>query len=262
MRSFARRLVAILAFAASVGSAASGGGCLPPDRSVERGAIYMHLESKSQVVLSSPYRITFERISMIAGADLVDCHSVFYVERSPPILSIFDLTRGITFEHRSLKEPRCGLVAGFINNPNHVVPRVEADMPQREVGLLVRPDGVGQRGNVYIAATVEAPVYEGAPDIPIDPTFTRRFELVMYELSGFQTASTVVIHGAKIDLTFTFDTADVGAAIAASSSWDASRDGGVVTMDELNAEDQNRIKSSVAGAWRRQPGIRDIDGGL
>jgi hypothetical protein len=233
-----RGRLAAIAFASVCAGAAALCACLPADESVERGAVYVHLRRVDAFAFEG---FAIDRLLLLAGAAVPDCHTTYYVDRPKPPYGVYvlSLDEPLLFEHRSLRESQCGVTTGFLNVES--APVRGPGVTQAEYDEMYQPK-ITTVGAVHIYAHV---VYDS-----FDHRFDKKFDIVLTGLRGGATAETDVPRGGHRELAFTFDTTDLAYAILATASRDVDGDG-VVRTDELDTSSSVALKQKVAGAWRR-----------
>lgn len=261
LRRAALRLAwAALGIALLATSARALVGCLPPDQSTERGAIYVTLDATPLKNRVGPYSVTFEKLTMIVGADTVQCHSLFYVDRATGPVAVLDLTAPYTFEKRAITDGACVVVAGFIlaKDAPFLGPGVSTEEAAR-----VRPDGVGRLGNVHLRARVRYPADDGDA-APPPGAYERVVDVSLEDVTGAQTTGYEIIvpHGARADVATTFDTSRLARAVINVIYEDKNQDG-VVTNAELRVDEIMTLVQAASDRWgpmRLAPGV-GVDAG-
>jgi len=238
-------VAALVTTLAALALSLSLAACLPPDQSTERGAIYVKLEARPLKVRTGPYSVTFERLTMIVGADTVQCHSLFYVDRATGPVAVIDFTQPYTFEKRAITDGACVVVGGFILAKDE--PFVAAGVSAEEAAR-VRPDGVGRLGNVHVRARVRYPDDDSGGTTPV--AFDRVVDVLLEGVSGAQTTGYEIIvpHGDRADLTSTYDTTRLAQALIYVSYEDRDRDG-VVTGTELRPDEMQSLVQAASDRW-------------
>lgn len=222
----------------------AAGACLPPDNSKERGAIYVHLSAAPLIQdRLGGYRIDFERVAMIVSGDVIQCHSMFYVERPKSAVAVLDLMRPFTFEHRSLLDDSCGTVGGFVNLAN-AVPFIAEGITEDERKLLM-PDGIGVVGSMHVVARIRS-AFESPGAVP----FERKVDVVIHNVTGFSmiAAGVAVPSAGKSDVAFGFSLTPLATELTNVTAWDRSRDG-TITTEELPPYIMARIRIALADKW-------------
>ena len=155
--------------------------CLPPDDSVERGAIYAELDADALVHDFGAAVVTVERVVVLAGSAVPDCHVTYYVDRPAPPVAVVDLAKPYVIEHRGLDERNCRINGGFI--------KVEGT-PTRGPGVtdedwaLLWGAGGGDAGAARVVVRIDYPFSNGARPA--------RFDLVFRDLRGSELGVTEV----------------------------------------------------------------------
>ncbi len=226
------------------GIAGAGVACLPPDRAIERGAVYIELTANAKKVDVSGFEIAFDRITVVAGADLINCHSVYFVERPLPPLAVFDVFTPRMFELRSITEVECVAAGGFIVNDSE--PTIATGISDEELGLL-QPNGPGtlRAGSAHVVANLRYVVRGGADD---PNAYRRKFDLTVFGMANAKTALVKVPRGDKTDVRITFDTDRVARALVPLLVWDVDRDQ-VITSAELSPSAAEAFRNELGDAW-------------
>lgn len=229
-----------------IGIGVVGVACLPPDNAIERGAVYIELTANAKKVDVSGFEITFDRITVVAGADLINCHSVYYVERPLPPLAVFDVFTPRMFELRSITEVDCVAAGGFIVNDSE--PTIANGISNEEL-LFLQPGGAGPRtlkaGSAHVVADLRY-VVGGAVDDP--NAYRRKFDLTVFGMANAKTALVKVPRGDKTDVRITFDTDRVARALVPLLVWDVDRDR-VITTAELSPSAAEAFRNELGDAW-------------
>lgn len=220
--------------------------CLPPDRSIERGAIYTHLRAGPLRVDYGSYRVDFERLTMILGADTIGCHARFYVDRSSGPVRIVDMARPYTFEHRAITDEECVVAAGFIQAQD--APVADPALPESEV-KLVEPSPPGQLGTMHVVARVTYVVpEEDDPSAP--PIFQKRVDVLLFGVTGAKSSvlPVPVPHGDKNDVESKYQTITLANQLVTASFYDLNRDD-LVTTAELDTTTLEALRRAASDQW-------------
>ncbi len=215
--------------------------CLPHDESTPRGAIYAELGAGARVHDYLSIVVTIERVVVLAGSAVPDCHLTYFVDRPQAPVAVVDLDQPFVIEHRALDERSCRINGGFI--------KVE-DTPQRGPGVTDEDWALLWDGSEAGAARVVARVdvrSAGAPRPPV------RFDLVYRDLRGSVLGVTEVPAGGKTDIAYEWDSSDLAQQIVSTlltGSFDRDRDG-VVRVDELSPRAREVARVAIANGWNQ-----------
>lgn len=235
---------------ASIGGASS---CLPSDEDIQRGAIYVQLSADPLGTNLGGFSVSFERLAMLAGADAVDCHSYFVVERPLGSVAVIDLMKPYTFEHRALTETQCVVAAGFISTTDtpHVAEGVSAEDGQWLASSV--DGGTKPVGNLHVIARVR---WGATPSSVIE----QRIDLHLTGTTGgVRTPLPITVpRGGKRDVFVRFDTSRLSQALALIAS-NHAREPEIVGTDHLGEWELDTVVKAVTNAWS----FRSVpDGGL
>ncbi|WP_146653469.1 hypothetical protein [Labilithrix luteola] len=225
---------------ASIGGASA---CLPSDEDTARGALYVELDAAPLVVEQGSFSVSFERLAMLAGADAVDCHSYFVVERPLGAVAVIDLMKPYTFEHRALTETECAVAAGFISTTDtpHVAQGVSP-----EDGQLLASSRVGEAapiGNMHIVARVRSGT---SPSSVVE----RRIDLLLTGIAGgVRTPRPITVpRGDKRDVFVRFDTSRLLQALQVIAL-SHPREPGIVSTEQLRPWELDTVTKAATNAW-------------
>lgn len=226
--------------------------CLPPDESVERGAIDVTLFAGPLDYAGefANYQVHYRRLTVVGGSDTIGCHATFYVERPLGPIGLLDLTQPYLSEHRSLNEEHCVVVAGFIlaKDTAYVGPGVTED-EQR----LMLVDPAASIGNMHVVADV-AFFSQG------DPYLSVREDIYLEGVSGFMQPPLpiAVPHGNVSQLFARFDTSNLTIALLNVAYYDTNGDG-VIDNTDLGRQELDGIRRAASDSWKLRA---SLDAGL
>ncbi len=242
-RSIVSRLMAACAAAATLVS------CLPEDKSTERGGVEITLaagpfEAKTAAagVTARTTEVVLDRLVMLAGASVPECHATYYIARPPPPTAVLDMRKPYVFEHRSLVETHCKVNAGFIKIEQ---PPARGDGVTPEEYLELYTEGITGFGAMRLTASVKITYKTLPPE-------AKRFEIFFADIRGLQVTTTDVPRGDKVSKRFVFDTTQMLLALPGMIRFDRDGDG-TVTLAELDGPRQALIRSLAEVAWRETP---------
>lgn len=238
MRAALRSLFVAGALALALGSA-----CLPPDRTTERGAIYVHLRATPLSYDYGSFSVTFEKLTMVLGADTIGCHARFYVDRSSGPVRIVDMTKPYTFEFRAITDESCVVAAGFIQAQD--APVAAPDVPESELRALAPFGTAPKLGTVHLVAHVTYGAAENEK-----PLYDERVDLLLTGAGGAKSTSNPipVPHGAKSDVESVYQTYNLAVSMVNLVFYDRNHDG-VVTADELDTSSIDAVRRAASDAW-------------
>lgn len=220
--------------------------CLPSDESVERGAIYVRLSAAPlRQSVGDAHVLEFETLNVIVNGDTLSCHSLYYVDRPRPSVTLVSLLQPYVFEHRSLTDQTCGVLAGY-SNPQNVKAWATDGIDPAERDLLM-PEGVGSVGSLHVVAVLYRVPSAAGESLRVE----RRFDLVLHGLTGaaVQANGVPAPRGGMSEVYATLDMAPLAVELSNDVRWDKNRDG-TVTSDELPDSVVERVRQAASDKWR------------